>query len=139
MLRLAPRQTKYKKAQKGRVSLTPLNKSSLSFATYGIQTQCAGKLTGTQIHAVNQTLLRTLKGYNPQIIWRVFPNIPVTQKTLGVPMGKGKGVVDHWICKIRPGQILLEISSTSQPKALKALRAASYKLPLKPLKTYVKI
>ena len=46
-------------------------------------------------------------------------------------MGKGKGAVDHWICKIKTGQIICEIKTESFLKGVKALKLASFRFPLK--------
>lgn len=40
-------------------------------------------------------------------VWiRVFPDKPITQKALGVRMGKGKGTVEYWVAPIQPGRVL---------------------------------
>ena len=46
-------------------------------------------------------------------------------------MGKGKGSVDRWACKVKPGRIMFEIDGVSEPIAREALRLAAMKLPVK--------
>lgn len=47
-------------------------------------------------------------------------------------MGKGKGSLDHWVCPVKPGQVIFEISCVlPKIQAIKLLKQASQKLPLK--------
>jgi large subunit ribosomal protein L16 len=46
-------------------------------------------------------------------------------------MGKGKGNHSFWMCPIRSGQIIYEISGVSSHIGLKALQKASDKMPFK--------
>ena len=38
-----------------------------------------------------------------------FPDVPVTKKPAEVRQGKGKGAVEFWAAKVKPGKILFEI------------------------------
>jgi large subunit ribosomal protein L16 len=44
-------------------------------------------------------------------------------------MGKGKGNVYYWICKIKPGATICEIETKKQKKAIYALRRVQIKIP----------
>ena len=44
-------------------------------------------------------------------------------------MGRGKGNVDHWICLVKPGKILFEVSSNDLLNIKEALSFALRKLP----------
>ena len=46
-------------------------------------------------------------------------------------MGKGKGNVEGWVCVVKPGRILFEVSGVTEEKAKAALRKAAMKLPIK--------
>jgi large subunit ribosomal protein L16 len=46
-------------------------------------------------------------------------------------MGKGKGSHSIWICPVRKGQVVCEISGVSDFFAERALLSAGSKLPLK--------
>jgi large subunit ribosomal protein L16 len=62
-------------------------------------------------------------------VWiRVFPDVPVTAKPTEVRMGKGKGSVEYWACKVKPGRIMFEIDGVSEEIAREALRLGSAKL-----------
>lgn len=65
-------------------------------------------------------------------IWiRVFPDKPVTQKGQEVPMGKGKGSVDHFVAVVKRGRVLFEMDGIPEETAREALRLAGNKLPMK--------
>jgi len=46
-------------------------------------------------------------------------------------MGKGKGSVEFWAAKVKPGRIMFEIDGVSDAVAREALRLAAMKLPVK--------
>lgn len=46
-------------------------------------------------------------------------------------MGKGKGSVEFWAAKVKPGRIMFEIDGVSGFVAKEALRLAAMKLPIK--------
>jgi large subunit ribosomal protein L16 len=65
-------------------------------------------------------------------IWiRIFPDHPVTTKGAEMPMGKGKGAVDHYVAVVRAGTIMFEMDGVERQAAEEALRLATYKLPVK--------
>ena len=65
-------------------------------------------------------------------IWiRIFPNKPVTQTSAEVPMGSGKGAVDHFVAVVRPGLILFEMDGIDLATAKEAMRLAEHKIPVK--------
>jgi large subunit ribosomal protein L16 len=47
-----------------------------------------------------------------------------------VRMGKGKGSVEYWAAKVKPGRVMFEIDGVSESVAKEALRLAAMKLPL---------
>ena len=61
----------------------------------------------------------------------MFPDKPITSKPLEVRQGKGKGAVEFWAAKVRPGKILFEIDGVSKDEAVKAFKDAGHKLPMK--------
>lgn len=62
-----------------------------------------------------------------------FPDFPVTSKPTEVRMGKGKGAVKAWVCRVRPGKILFEVDGIVGARALSAFHAAQKKLPIRTL------
>ena len=61
---------------------------------------------------------------------RIFPDRPTTQKGQGVTMGSGKGDIFQYVCTVKPGRIMVEISGVSEEIAREALRRAAHKLPM---------
>jgi large subunit ribosomal protein L16 len=45
-------------------------------------------------------------------------------------MGKGKGSVEYWACRVKPGRIMFEIDGVSEEVAREALRLGAMKLPI---------
>jgi large subunit ribosomal protein L16 len=65
-------------------------------------------------------------------VWiRVFPHKPITQKGAEVPMGSGKGSVDHFVFDVSPGKVLFEMEGVSEELAREALRLAGSKLSVR--------
>lgn len=62
---------------------------------------------------------------------RIFPDVPVTSKPAEVRMGKGKGSVEFWAARVKPGRILFEIDGVSEEVAREAFARAAAKLPIK--------
>ena len=53
------------------------------------------------------------------------------QKPTEVRMGKGKGSVEYWAAKVKPGRVMFEIDGVTEVVAREALRLAAMKLPVK--------
>jgi len=62
---------------------------------------------------------------------RVFPDKPVTKKGSEVPMGGGKGSVDHYAFPVKPGRMIFEVDGLKEDVAREALHKAAAKLPVK--------
>lgn len=88
-----------------------------------------GRLTSRQIEAARIAVTRYMKRQG-QVWIRIFPDTPITNKPAEVRMGKGKGALDHWVAKIKPGRILFEIEGVKEDQAREALRLAAQKLPV---------
>lgn len=127
---LAPKRTQYRKYQKGTLKNITHNLNRLQFGQYGLKSCHSGIMNAKTIEAVRRCIRRDLKrvGY----LWiRIFPDIPVTRKPAEVRMGKGKGNLSFWTCKIRPGQILYEMDGIPLHLAKKAAKIADSKFPFK--------
>lgn len=129
---LMPRKVKYRKMQKGRGRrMHPaMRKVSLAFGDIGLKSTEESWVTSRQIEAARRVITRvTQKGGK---LWiRVFPDHPVTTKGNEVPMGGGKGGVDHYVAPVRPGIVLFEVGGVDVTLARDALRQAGHKLPVK--------
>lgn len=129
---LQPKKTKYRKEQKGRSRkrLTATRGTELSFGSYGIQALGAVWMTANQIEAARKAITNALQREGK--VWiRIFPAKPITKFPPEVTMGGGKGEVDHYVAPVKPGQILFEVDGVARETALRALKTARYKLPIK--------
>lgn len=127
---LAPKRTQYRKYQKGTMKNITHNCNALRFGQYGLKSCHSGILSAKTIEAVRRCIRRLLK--KSAFLWiRIFPDIPVTRKPAEVRMGKGKGNLSFWTCKVRPGQILYEMDGIPLHVAKKAALMADSKLPFK--------
>ena len=127
---LQPKRTKHRKMHKGRIHGLAKGGSDLNFGTYGLKALEPERITARQIEAARRAMTRQMKRQGR--VWiRIFPDLPVTSKPIEVRMGKGKGSVDFWACKVKPGRVMFEIDGVPEPIAREALRLAAMKLPIK--------
>ena len=123
---LQPKRTKYRKTQKGRNEGLAYAGSIVSFGEFGLKATSRGQITAREIEAARRAFTREMKREGK--VWiRVFPDKPITQKALGVRMGKGKGTVEYWVAPIQPGRVLFEIGGISEEVAREAFRLTSAK------------
>lgn len=127
-----PKKLKYKKCQKN-VAFNKIKSnitfSKLKFGNVGLKALSFGKITSKQLITLRQSIKKIIKKKGKLKI-NAFSSIPVTKKSTGVRMGKGKGTVEHWIFKIKPGFILCEISTNSIPLAIKAFNTSKIRIPI---------
>lgn len=122
------KRTKYRKYQKGRAKGID-TRSSVAFGTYGLKALTASRITEKQIEACRVAITRKIKKLGT--IWvRIFPDIPVSAKPAEVRMGKGKGAIDHWMCRVKSGKVMFEIDGVSIELAKKAFELGASKLPI---------
>ena len=126
----SPKKTKYRKSHKLRRGGKATQKTSLSFGSYGLKSLESCWISARQIEATRRVISRFMQRTGKMWI-RVFPDAPVTAKGGEIPMGKGKGGVDHYVVKVKAGTILYEIDGVSEADAKQAVKLASYKLPVK--------
>lgn len=127
---LAPKRTKYRKQQKGRMKGKATRGQFLHFGNFGLRSLDCGRITSRQLEAARVAMTRYIKrGGN---VWiRIFPDKPITKKPAETRMGSGKGGVEEWAAVIKPGRIIFEMDGIPQDQAYEALRLASHKLPLR--------
>jgi large subunit ribosomal protein L16 len=134
---LQPKKTKFRKNQKGRTKTINSRSAKLRFGQFGLKVLDPVRLRRKQLEASRRVIARRVKKLGK--IWtRVFPNLAVSAKPREVRIGKGKGNVSFWACRLSPGTIIFELDATlvsgSSPKltpeeARAALLAAATKLP----------
>ncbi|RTE65019.1 50S ribosomal protein L16 [Amphritea opalescens] len=126
---LQPKRLKFRKVMKGRNRGLAERGGTVSFGEIALKATERGRITARQIEAARRTMTRHVKRGGK--IWiRVFPDKPITGKPLEVRMGKGKGSVEYWVCQIKPGKVLFEMSGVPDELAIEAFNLAAAKLPL---------
>src|SRR3989338_2372780 len=128
---LMPKKVKHRKWHKGRGrgKRVAQTRHTLAFGSFGLKAMTGAWVTSRQIEAARRAMTRHVKRGGK--IWiRIFPDKPVTAKGSEMPMGKGKGAVDHFVCDVLPGTIMFEIGGVDDVTAREAMRLASHKLPV---------
>ena len=104
---LQPKKTKFRRMQKGRMKGLAQRGAELSFGSFGIKALESAWITGRQIEAARQAIVRQMKREG-QVWIRIFPDKPITKKPAEVRMGKGKGSPEGFVAPVTPGRILFE-------------------------------
>lgn len=127
---LLPRKVKHRKVMKGTVRGMSSQAARVDFGQFGLKALESRWVTARQIEAARRAMTRFVKRSGK--IWvRVFPDKPVTRKGQEVPMGQGKGSVDHFVAVVRRGRVIFEMDGVKESEAREALRLAGRKLPIK--------
>lgn len=127
---LSPKRTKYRKAHKGRIHGNAKGGFELNFGQYGLKALQPERVTARQIEAARRAISRHVKRTGR--LWiRIFPDVPVSAKPAEVRMGKGKGSVEYWACRVKPGRIMFELDGVPEQLAREAFERAAAKLPIK--------
>ena len=127
---LQPKRTKFRKQHKGRIHGKAKGGFDINFGSYALKAIEPDRVNARQIEAARRALTRHMKRQGR--VWiRIFPDVPVTAKPIEVRMGKGKGSVDRWVAKIKPGRVMFEVDGVAEDVAMEALRLAAMKLSVK--------
>lgn len=127
---LTPRRVKHRKQQKGTIRGVSKGATQLDFGTFGLKAIENRWVTARQIEAARRAMTRFVQRSGK--IWvRIFPDKPITKKGQEVPMGGGKGAVDHFVSSVRRGRVLFEMDGVDEKSAREALRLAGHKLPIR--------
>ena len=127
---LQPKKTKFRKQHKGRIHGLAKGGYTVNFGNYALKATEPERITARQIEAARRALTRHMKRQGR--VWiRIFPDVPVTKKPAEVRQGKGKGAVEFWAARVKPGKILFEIDGVPKTLAEEAFQLASAKLPNK--------
>jgi large subunit ribosomal protein L16 len=102
----------------------------LNFGSFGLKAIEPNRVTSKEIEAARVALTRHMKRAGR--VWlRIFPNIPVTKKPIEVRMGKGKGGLEYYVFRVKPGRIIFEIDGVDETVAKEAFERAKAKLSIK--------
>ncbi len=127
---LMPKRVKYRKMQRGAMGGLATRGSSLAFGDYGLKAIDRGYLTAIQIEAARVALTRHVKRSGK--LWlRAFPDKPYTKRPPETRMGKGKGSPEFYVCVIKPGRLIFEMSGIPELLAKSAFRLCAHKIPFR--------
>lgn len=132
---LFPKKVAHRKWQLGRKHPEKRNRPetrglTVAFGSFGLKATTASRVRSNQIEAARRVISRTV-GKTGKVWIRIFPDKPITKKAAEVPMGKGKGDLDHYVFEVRPGRVLFEVDGVPEETARLALKKAVAKLPVK--------
>jgi large subunit ribosomal protein L16 len=127
MSMLQPKRTKFRKAFKGRNAGLAQSGNYVAFGEYGLKATTRARMTARELEAARRAMTRYVKR-GGQVWVRVFPDLPITKKPLEVRMGSGKGNVEYYVAKIKPGKVLFEMEGVDEVTAREAFRLAGSKL-----------
>ncbi len=127
---LMPKRVKYRKMQRGSMGGVATRGAELSFGDFGLKAIDRGYLTAIQIEAARVALSRHVKRSGK--LWlRAFPDKPYTKRPPETRMGKGKGSPEYYVCVIKPGKVIFEISGVPELLAKSAFRLCAHKIPFR--------
>ena len=127
---LSPKRIKFRKQHKGRIHGLAKGGYALNLGDYGLKALSPERITARQIEAARRAITREMKRAG-QLWIRIFPDVPVSDKPAEVRMGKGKGAVEFWVARVKPGRIMFEAKGIDEETARRAFELGAAKLPVK--------
>lgn len=127
---LQPKNSKHRKAFRGKMRGLATRGTLVSFGSFGLKAIDHSWITAKQIEAVRKVIIRHFKKEGK--LWiRIFPDKPITSKGTEFHMGHGKGDFSHYVCPVKPGRIMFEVGGIKEKLAREVLKKASEKLPIR--------
>ena len=127
---MQPKRTKFRKQFKGRNAGYATAGNFVAFGEFGLKAQERARKTAREIEAARRAISRSIKR-GGELFIRLFPDVPISKKPLEVRMGSGKGNVEYWIAKVKPGKVLFELDGVEEAAAREAFRLGAAKLSVK--------
>jgi large subunit ribosomal protein L16 len=127
---LSPKKIKYRKPHRGRMPGKATRGTTITFGEFGLQAQSNGWVSAREIEAARRAMTRHIKR-GGQVWIRIFPGKPVTNHGSEASMGSGKGALDHFVCVVRAGRVMFEMSGVTEELAKEAMRLAAHKLSIR--------
>lgn len=119
----------FRKFQKNIKCLKKENRWVFTTARFALQSLENQELHPKTLEALRRQFTRCLQRKGKVRI-KAFPNKPLSKKGTESRMGKGKGLVYQWLCRIRRGEIFLEIDGIGV-KEIKSVTDLAKKIPCK--------
>jgi len=127
---LMPKRVKRRKQFRGRMTGKALRGNKITYGTFGIVALEPSWITANQIESARIVINRTMRRGGK--VWiKIFPDKPVTAQPAETRMGKGKGSPEYWVAVVKPGRVMFEAGGVDPEVVRRALKLATYKLPIK--------
>lgn len=130
---LRPRKFKFKNRHKKRSYLLP-RVNSLVYGQVGLKILQPIRLYSKQMFRFKLFIKKAARRSDKtsRKSWLIaFPHLPLTKKTSGSRMGKGKGKLKDWVCLMPAGVNLVEFKNLRTGRAFHFCKQISYKLTVK--------
>ena len=132
---LQPRKFKYKSKHKlRRVDFSVRPSSKLRFGQSGLVLTRPLLINSKKMFRLKLFLKKAARRTDKtsRKVWiNTFPHIPLTKKTIGARMGKGKGKLSIWFNKLSTGTVLIELRNLRKGRAIYFLKQTQNKLKSK--------
>lgn len=125
-----PKRVKYRKCQRGKMKGNATRTNFVAFGEYGLQSLERSWISSKQIEAGRVAATHFLHREGKVYI-RIFPHQSVSSKPLETRMGKGKGEIDYWAARVKPGTVMFEVGGISEEVAKSALARVAQKMPVR--------
>jgi large subunit ribosomal protein L16 len=127
---LMPKNFKFPKMHRGRMTGKALRGAEIHYGEYGLQSLEPGWVSARQLEAARRAIVHEARRRGK--VWiRVFPDKPITQRAAETRMGKGKGNVEYYAAVVKPGRVLFEVAGMPKEVAHRALVLAQHKLSVR--------
>ena len=127
---LLPKRVKFRRVHRGRLKGKAMRGNFVSNGDFGLQALEPAWITSNQIEAARIAMTRYIKR-GGQVLIKIFPDKPITEKPAETRMGSGKGSPEYWVAVVKPGRVMFEMDGVAEDVAKEAMRLASHKLPIK--------
>ena len=127
---LQPRKFKYKHRQKIRALARDCSFSNLNYWQIGLVLLQPLRLNSRKIFRLRLFLKKSARRSDQtrrKVLLNVFPHLPLTKKSAGSRMGKGKGRLGIWYAKIPTGHVLVEFKNVRRGRVLYFLNQIRFK------------
>lgn len=111
-----PSKMKFKKyqKQKRRFRGIDVDYSFPKTEIYGLKVLSTGRVFNFHLESIRKLVQRRLKkGSMDKLKICIFTDLPLTKKSSGLRMGKGKGDIEYWCFPVFKGRIVFEININS--------------------------
>lgn len=127
---LSPQRWKYRKQMRSNIAGVSSKGTTVAFGDFGLKAVESAYISSRQIESARKIIARYVKKVGKMWL-RIFPDVPYTRKGLEMPMGKGKGEVDHYQARVLKGKMIFEVSGLDQTTVEEMFRKATHKLPMR--------